>query len=133
MPAQRWLEMAKTCEEASRLLAEAGNWRSCVSRAYYAAYCAVHAMLLTRNETSPAKGNWDHGQLGALLHSNLRTRTPRFVARGDKYYRSRFNQLRDLRIVADYGPMISVGLVDASQARQLAGPFVRLAEEIIEP
>jgi len=131
MAAQHWLKMALACEEASHLLAEAGLWRSSVSRSYYAAYCAIHSMLFFRGETPPRRGNWPHENLGALLHANLGLPRAKSVHHASKRYRNQFNRLIALRVTADYGPMLSVDQRDAVEARQVAGPFLRHAERML--
>lgn len=50
-----WLRMAQGSLAAARLLAAQGEARSSASRAYYAAYQAVTAILLYHNMTPPVK------------------------------------------------------------------------------
>lgn len=128
----RWMEMALDCEKAADMLFEADNWRSSVSRSYYAAYCAIHAMLIHRGETPPPRGNWPHKGLGDVLHTTLSQRKPNVEPRVSKDYRIKLNRLYHMRAVVDYDPKCSVDEDDAAKARKFAGPFLRHAERMLE-
>lgn len=101
--AAAWFQLAESNFEAAGLLAEKCR-PSAVSRAYYAAYSAVHAIVLAQGETPPARGNWPHEGLGELLRTVL-ARGQSGWKRGELLqYKQAVNELQMLRVRADYAP-----------------------------
>lgn len=126
-----WLETSRSNELAGSELAE-HHPRSSVSRLYYAAYSAVHVILLMREMTPPERGNWSHDGLGEVLKAALMRGRDATSDRDATLYRNRVSELYDLRILADYGPLRTVDNLAATRSRRLAGPLVRLAERIVQ-
>jgi uncharacterized protein (UPF0332 family) len=99
-----WRELSRDSLRAAQLLLEEGHLRSSVSRAYYAAYCAVSDQLSQRG-VSFAHGwnNPSHDQLPALVRNNLALA----VNRRRQLSRA-IRRLRTAREDADYRPGIAV-------------------------
>jgi uncharacterized protein (UPF0332 family) len=95
-----WNEMSRDSFQVAKRLLEAGHLRSSISRAYYAAYCAVTSDLTARG-VSFAYGwnNPSHDQLPELvLHNTTWPRTTRYqVSRA-------LRRLRRAREDAEYRP-----------------------------
>lgn len=117
--AQTWLDMARDARRAaSRLVTE--DFRSCVSRAYYAAYSKVtHELVVTAGLTMPTNregpnhpGETGTGGIRRLIETSMpnmqqdkRVKLSEFIGR-----------LYTLRIDADYKPSVEVGNRDAREA-----------------
>jgi uncharacterized protein (UPF0332 family) len=109
-----WEDIALDSFLASKGLLEAGRWRSCASRAYYAAYSAVTGSLATSGVSigSGGKPNPSHEQLPRLALHNLDG-----ARHGPDARRTISKRLRTLRMArqrADYGPE---ELIDRALAR----------------
>jgi uncharacterized protein (UPF0332 family) len=108
-----WRDLAKDNRTAANELFTVKRYRSCVSRAYYAAYAEITHALLQANVTMPAgRGNPRHGALATNVEGHL-TRVPlrwRLSAAIRRLYR--------LRIVADYVPGLAL---QESEARIAMG------------
>ena len=118
-----WLDLARDARRsASRSLTD-GQFRSCLSRAYYAAYSKVtHVLATTPGITFPVgrEGPAHPGELGTggirrLIESSMpnmpqarRVKLSEWVGR-----------LYTLRIAADYRPSAIVGARDARAALSL--------------
>ena len=101
--ARRWLVLAENNYEAASRLAEEAR-PSSASRAYFAAYSAAHAIVITRGETPPARGNWPHEGLGELLRAVLARGQSDWKRLELLQYKLSINKLQLLRIQADYDP-----------------------------
>jgi uncharacterized protein (UPF0332 family) len=67
-----WHDIATDNETAARELVAAKRWRSAVSRAYYAVYSAVSAVLAEQGVTfSGPRANPNHADLPDLIESNI--------------------------------------------------------------
>jgi uncharacterized protein (UPF0332 family) len=99
-----WEELSRDSLRAAKLLANQGHLRSSISRAYYAAYCAIAEELSTRRVRFPRGWhNPAHEQLPDLIAHNLSL--PQLTRR-------RLNKLvrllRRAREDADYRPGIPI-------------------------
>lgn len=117
---EAWLDLARDARRsASRLLTD-DHFRSCMSRAYYAAYSKItHALTGTPGVTFPAsrEGPSHPGELGTggirrlietcmpNMHQHRRVKLSELVGR-----------LYTLRIDADYKPSAAVEARDARAA-----------------
>lgn len=120
--------------DAARDLLRLGHWRSCVSRSYYAAMAASHAILIRMKKTPPVdRGGWSHNDLPALLHWCLmssplrRGAVPIAVA---KVHRIELSRCYARRVLADYHPIAVVSQGDAAESVKCAGRLLRRWEEL---
>lgn len=98
-----WQEMSLDNLEAARKLFTEDHLRSCISRAYYAAYCAVTAELQKRKIKYPHGWiNPAHIQILELVLNNL-TMSFAALAAVSKAMR----RLRQARESADYRPGVT--------------------------
>jgi uncharacterized protein (UPF0332 family) len=112
-----WAEMSRDSPRAANLLLDQGHLRSSISRAYYAAYCAIAGELASIG-VSFARGwnNPTHDQLPALVAHNL---SLPLATRRRINHSIRF--LRGLREDADYRPGAAIKRADAIDCLQRAG------------
>lgn len=93
----RWqLEKAEAFLGAAQFAFERGQWETCVSRAYYAIYHLVVAVLAAK--AGKRRNRWDHKPL-------LRAFKQEFTSKGFLFDRGDANSLDDLlqeRFAADY-------------------------------
>ena len=115
---QTWLEVAREARTAARRLMTEDNFRSCVSRSYYAAYSKVtHELATTAGLTMPHDREGPHhtGGKGAI-RPMIETSMPNM--RGDR--RAKLSELigrmYTLRLNADYRPSIGVEGREAREA-----------------
>jgi len=110
----RWEEIAKDDFLSAQCLGNADHWRSCVSRAYYAAFSAVtHA--LTGKATF--RWNWEtpkHNRVVRLIGQHLNDLPSRRVSELKAAMRRLYNQ----RIDADYKSGRTVDEATARCARR---------------
>jgi uncharacterized protein (UPF0332 family) len=94
---------------AATKLLELGHVRSCVSRSYYAGYCAATGALATRGLAfARGWGNPGHDRVPDLiLHNTDLPQTARFQLN------KALRRLRKLREDADYRPTASLDRADA--------------------
>jgi hypothetical protein len=116
---ESWFDLASDARRsASRLAGD--NYRSCLSRAYYAAYSKVtHALAAAPNVTFPADregpnhpGETGTGGIRRLIETSMPDMDP---ARRVKLSEL-VGRLYTLRIDADYKPSVQVGAGDAREA-----------------
>lgn len=123
---REWLDLAESSLTAAEAV-RAGHPRSSVSRSYYAAFAAAHAIFLSQGESPRADmGTWPHDALGRIALTVVSRRLPPNVAKAARFA---LEESRRMRILADYGPRFSVGDPEAKEARRLAGQLVSLAKE----
>jgi len=121
-----WRDMAQDCFDAASHLRANHHWRSCVSRAYYAAFSVVTAALVDRGVTPRRDyGTWSHTDLPDvavthLLASDAASANLGFAIR--RLYR--------LRIAADYTPDIAFTQQEALEATGLMSQVFRQLREI---
>lgn len=111
---QTWLELARDARKvASRLVTE-DQFRSCASRAYYAAYSKVtHELVVTaRLPMPPGREGPSHARIRPLIESSMpNMETPRRVKLSEL-----IGRLYTLRVDADYKPSVEVEGADAREA-----------------
>lgn len=116
---ETWKQLSEGSLRAAEVLFRAGEYRSCVSRAYYAAYCAATEEIVKKLTTFPnAWNNPPHVKVPVYVQNNL-TITPATKQR----IISRINILRLYRENADYRPQIAV-------SEQVARNCIRAAAAI---
>ena len=99
-----WDELADGNQAAAKILLREGEYRSSISRAYYAAYCAVTARLVGRIDFAFNDSNPTHEQLGILIVNHLTQ-----YAKSDRYkIRSAVRRLWLARTEADYAPATTI-------------------------
>ena len=107
---ESWLKMSQDTRRVAVLLVR-DHARSCVSRAYYAAYCRVtHELAEVARLTPPPRGNWSHARTRTMIRTDMPGLTPDERRRLSDL----FNRLLALREAADYQP---TSAVDAREAR----------------
>ena len=99
--------------------------RSCVSRAYYAAYSTAVAALIDVGVTMPARGNPSHDKVPVLMRQHLSRLT--LVRRSNAA--AVLSLLYRLRIIADYQPHLVLDRLDARQALGFMVQLFRDAKE----
>ena len=126
---ERWWEMAQGSLKAAQLLAVQGETRSSASRAYYAAYQAVTAILLYYKMTPPdGREAWNHGETPELiwkLSGAVTTQDAR------KDVASRLVVCYTLRLTADYISREEVKEIALKTALKNASFIVRLAKDVL--
>ncbi len=111
MPSEDWERLSKdSLRAAEALLREGpGCYRSSISRAYYAAYCAATHLIVQKLMTFPnGWNNPPHQKVPVCIQSNLTI--PQ--ARKDAAIRL-IDTLRQFREDADYRPQVAVSEQDA--------------------
>ena len=98
--AENWKRIALTTLDTAKSLRESEDHRSCVSRAYYAAYQAATSVCISHGDAQNFPQGWNnptHEQLPDLIgnNSDLTIRTRREVKRI-------LSELREIRETADY-------------------------------
>ena len=116
------LHRAETSIQAARELATSGYFDFVASRAYYAAFYAATALLLSQ-ELEFGR----HSGVIASIHQM-------FVKTGklDKKHGKDLNWLFELRGVGDYGATIHVSQQDAGKAIETAEDFLRITKLLIQ-
>jgi uncharacterized protein (UPF0332 family) len=119
-----WEELSQDSLRAAKLLAKEGHFRSSISRAYYAAYCAIAGELATRGTSFPyGWNNPSHEQLPDLVAHNLP------LPRGVRHQMNRnIRRLRNAREDADYRPGAPSGWAIAIECLQLSAWITRTLE-----
>ncbi|MFN0131036.1 MAG: HEPN domain-containing protein [Phycisphaerales bacterium] len=126
---QAWRSCADSALEAATKLVES-HPRSSVSRSYYAAFAAAHAFLLSKGETPRAElDTWTHESIGSHVGTVLSRSHPHYLVAS---MRSSIDECKRLRVIADYGPLLTLESRDAKQARRLAGQVLELVDRIAE-
>ncbi|MFH1716404.1 MAG: HEPN domain-containing protein [Planctomycetota bacterium] len=115
-------QRAETSIQAAKELASGGYYDFVASRAYYAAFYAATALLLSE-ELEFGR----HSGVIASVHQM-------FVKTGrlDKKHGKDLNWLFELRGVGDYGTTIHVSQQDADRAVETAEDFLRITKSLIQ-
>jgi len=132
--AEIWLRLAGENIEASAVMRARGNFRSAVSRAYYAAHHAAHALLLASGVKAPSpRGNWKHGALPGEVRSSIRNAEGDVSqnARWADYFHQCLQDCYNLRVQADYKPFDTVDDAHARDSLRLARALTRQAQETL--
>ena len=119
-----WSAMSRDALDSALLLRDAEKFRSSVSRAYYAAYCAVTGELSRRRVTFPhGWNNPAHDQLPEFVLNNLAL--PQYA----KYEINKaLRRLRQTREDADYRPRVGIAEDDAIKSFRDAAFILRILE-----
>jgi uncharacterized protein (UPF0332 family) len=118
-----YLERVDTDLQVASELLDKGYYDVAASRAYYAAFYAASALLLSEGlDTSK------HSGVIALIHQH-------FVKSGklNKEQGRNLNWLFELRSVGDYGVSLHVALEDARRAVSVAEDFQKAVKRLISP
>ena len=115
------LERAQQAVDAASELAASGYTDFAASRAYYAAFYAATALLLSE-ELSFGK----HSAVLSFIHK-------KFVRTGKlrKEHGKNLNWLFELRGVGDYGVTLHVSQQDANRTIQVASEFLKAIQELL--
>ena len=95
-----WRELSIDNREAAKDLLIDGRYRSSISRAYYAAYCAVSSVLEGVVDFTYGGNNPSHESLDNMIVNNLYD----FSQRERFAIRKGVRKLRNMRVAADYVP-----------------------------
>lgn len=116
------LDRAETSLQAAQLLLANGLANDAVSRAYYAAFHAASALLLSRNLTFKS-------HTGVLRAISLNLVKPGIL---DKRYGRDLNWLAELRQTADYGEIRNVSSQDAEDAVNISAQFLQQVRQLLD-
>lgn len=109
-----WLELARDARHAANGLLTQERFRSCLSRAYYAAYSKVtHELMATRGVTLPSERE---GPSHARIRRLIQTSMAHMPANRRFKLSEMIGRLYTLRIDADYKPSVDVDGRDAREA-----------------
>lgn len=112
---QSWDEITRDNPKAAQILADRGQFRSCASRAYFAASSAVSFALRAQ---APFDGNHEppaHRMVTTLIDRHLAARVSALRLREIK---SMFRRLYNERINADYRSGLTIDKRAALQSRR---------------
>lgn len=124
---ETWFDLARNARKAANHLIREENFRSCIARAYYAAYSRVaHELVATAGLTMPRNregpnhpGEFGTGGIRKMIESSM----PDPLQASGQMAQTRREKLSELigrlyalRIAADYQPSMQVGQVDARAA-----------------
>src|SRR2546423_14747872 len=118
---ENWLELARDARHAANVLLTQERFRSCMSRAYYAAYSKVtHELVFTAQLTMPAEREGPHhtgrrGSIRALIETSM----PNMQQDRRVKLSELIGRLYTLRIDADYKPSVEVEGRDAREAHSI--------------
>lgn len=116
---ETWRQLSGGSLRAAEILFREGEYRSCISRAYYAAYCAATEEIVKKLTTFPnAWNNPPHIKVSVYIQNNLTlapTKKQRIIRR--------INILRLYRENADYRPQTTI-------SEQVARNCIRAAAAI---
>lgn len=116
-----WQELSLENLEAAKALLSQGYFRSCISRSYYAAYCALTSRIAEQGVSFPHRwNNPAHEQLPHLITYNLS-----LSQNSRRRLKKLIRLLRHAREDADYRPGISVD-------RSLAVNSIRDATAVLD-
>jgi uncharacterized protein (UPF0332 family) len=111
---QTWLELARDARKSANRLVAEDRFRSCASRAYYAAYSKVtHELVVTAGLTMAAgREGPGHGSIRRLIETSM----PNMQQDKRVKLSELVGRLYTLRIDADYKPSVEVEGADAREA-----------------
>ena len=125
---ERWWNMAQGSLAAAQLLAKEGEVRSSASRAYYAAFQAVTALLLYHEMTPPnGREAWSHEatpELFRRLSGTIISEDAR------KDIKQRLEASYELRVVADYISQANPEKAKLKLSLKDAAFTVKLADDV---
>lgn len=126
---ERWWRMAQGSLAAAQLLAKQGETRSSASRAYYAAYQSVTAVLLYYRLTPPdGREAWSHEATPELIWKLAGT----IIAQNArKDVAQRLEASYRVRLIADYMSAAEVGKTVLKTSLKDASFIARLVEDVL--
>lgn len=112
--AQTWLDLARDGRKAAGRLVTEERFRSCASRAYYAAYSKVtHELVMTAGLAMAAdREGPGHASIRRLIETSM----PNMQQEKRVKLSELVGRLYTLRIDADYKPSVEVEGADAREA-----------------
>ncbi len=118
-----WRQLSEDSLQAAEALLQDGRYRSCISRAYYAAYCAVtHEIVQKLTTFSRGWQNPSHERVPAYIQNNLTiTQAKKDTVSND------ISLLRLFREDADYRP---AALIDEQIARDCVRTAAAIQQEL---
>ena len=115
-----WLDLARDARKAASRLVTEEIFRSCISRAYYAAYSKVAHELVVTGGLTMAKDREGPNHPGELGRGGIRRLIETSMPNMRQDRRIKLSEwigrLYTLRIDADYKPSVVVGSRDAREA-----------------
>jgi uncharacterized protein (UPF0332 family) len=118
-----WQELSEESLKAAHALLREGCYRSCISRAYYSAYCAATSLIVKKLTTFPNSwNNPPHQKVPVYIQSNL-TITQMKKDEAIKL----INILRQFREDADYRPQVTL---DEQTARDCVRDAAAIQQEL---
>ncbi len=127
------MKLANEQYEAAGKLREVGHYRASVSRSYYAAFAAAHAMLIRTGVSTPRliEGTWSHRDLPTTFVNDAGV-VRRFGRKSDRQAMLRaIRRLYSSRIEADYRPGIAIEVDIAAERLSDAHLFLNAAEGFV--
>lgn len=111
---ETWLELARDARRAANALAAEGRFRSCVARAYYAAYSKVtHELAVTAGlQMPPGREGPSHARIRPLIETSM----PNMAQPKREELSELVGRLYTLRVDADYKPSTRVEDAEAREA-----------------
>jgi uncharacterized protein (UPF0332 family) len=119
---ETWKQMALGCFHAARALQKSGDWRSSVSRSYYAAYSGIADRLKGKATYPHGMHNPPHGTLPTLVMNHLTFLS--MVKR--RRISSAIVRMFESRVSADYRPHRTVNRDTAAWAAIEAAEILRI-------
>jgi hypothetical protein len=115
--AEAWMNVARTNHHDAGRLMRGESWRSSISRSYYCAYSAAHAIVTHLDASLSSRGNLSHRRLPLVLRSVLiRSLGASIKRRRAMMYQQGLLDAYGLRLSADYVPMMTIGRQEAKVA-----------------
>lgn len=130
--AAQWRAIADENMRAAEMLLKANAHRSTVSRAYYAAYSAVHELAIYLGQSPPERGNWPHAGLPDLYASCMRRISSRHTYLGRSHWINPLFRLYTMRILADYASHATVTSSEATEASKIASMIAGQIRSVAE-
>lgn len=127
-----WLQLARDNLQASMACMES-HYASAVSRAYYSAFAAGHALLIHAGAKPRADfGTWSHEDLPLALRSTLSRGTMPVTRSSPTEIQIMIQRCYQRRLAADYAPSRSIDRQIADDSRRDAGRVLAFVERIVE-
>lgn len=111
---ETWLDVARDARKAANTLATQDRFRSCVARAYYAAFSKVmHELAVTAApEMPPGREGFSHARLRPVTETSM----PHMAQDKREKLSELIGRLYTLRVDADYKPSVEVQGAEAREA-----------------
>lgn len=119
---ETWRQLSEDSLNAAKTLLREGNYRSSVSRSYYAAYCAATSEIIQNLTTFPnGWNNPPHEKVPEYVQNNLA-----ISPTSKRTIKKLLGVLRQFRVDADYRPN---RLVNFQAARDCVRDAARIQQE----